>query len=535
MIAEETPARADNDFGPVWRLGGADALALVVLIMAAAIMVIESSAMSLTFDELLSWVTATLATPQLIWRSLALAPLPLDPPLYHWIDHYVIKVLGDSELAVRLPSVAGMLAALWLIYVFTRRAAGRTAGLLAMTMVIASGAFRYGYNARPYGVVLAAAAGALVSWQNIVRGRSRLPSVVCFGACLAIADSLHYYSVLIFLPFAAGELVRAYRARQVDWPVLFAIICGNAVVLAFLPLIPATRAYQGTYWRGVASGDLLNAYRMLLNSLSRGALLLAVPVTAYVVKSALSCARGRKRVSIFHGGLRTEETATLVSFALYPFIVLALSLTATHTFSERFALPAILGLSILPALAMRVLVKWDGALLLTATLVLCFAPLHAIQSVRNARDVQRRYATRYAVALSKETAIFNLLPERSRVVISDPVLYLRTLKYSPESVRRRILLLDLVESPDSTGRKDTGEMVVLGVRVGIGKPVITLRELNELRDPFFLVCCRTFEKLDDRMGMVLQDSRNIRATTSGTFSYWPVYVMQPVRLATDAQ
>ena len=169
----EIPARDGITLGRARPQPGVTAIAVAVLFLALALMVFESSALSLLFDELLTWATATLPTPQLIWRSLVVAPLPLDPPLYHWIEHYVIQALGDSEFAVRLSSMAGMLATLWCVYVFTARAGDRVAGVLAMNIVIASGALFYGYNARPYGLVLAAAAGALVCWQNTIRNRSR--------------------------------------------------------------------------------------------------------------------------------------------------------------------------------------------------------------------------------------------------------------------------------------------------------------------------------------------------------------------------
>jgi hypothetical protein len=124
------------------------------------------------------------------------------------------------------------------------------------------------------------------------------------------------------------------------------------------------------------------------------------------------------------------------------------------------------------------------------------------------------------------------LPDTSKIVLTDPVLFLRMVKYAPESVRRRLALLDLVASPTPAGRKDTGEMIVLGVRIGIGLPVLTLGQMSELRDPFFLVCCRTFEKLDERIVPVLQDIKNRGTAEPGTFWYWPVFVVQPSRATT---
>ena len=154
-------------------------------------------------------------------------------------------------------------------------------------------------------------------------------------------------------------MVRAYRERRIYWPVFAAMFAGNAIILAFLPLLPATQAYQAGYYRGVLRGDVLASYRMFFYSRLGIALLVLVVAAACVVLMSRSHAARPLAARI---GLKPEETATLVSFAFYPLIVFALGLIGTHTFAERFTLPAILGLSILPALGLRILLKRDGRL-----------------------------------------------------------------------------------------------------------------------------------------------------------------------------
>jgi hypothetical protein len=180
---------------------------------------------------------------------------------------------------------------------------------------------------------------------------------------------------------------------------------------------------------------------------------------------------------------------------------------------------------------LRTLVNRDGILLTATALILCFPAFTASQSVRKGRAPQKPFTRRYAAVLNSEAPLFDRLPETSKIVMTDPVLYIKTMRYGPESVRRRIELLDLDPSPTLAGRKDTGDLVVLGLRIGIGAPVITESELNNLRDPFFFVCCNA-KDFDSRIRSVLQNSTN---SLAGTYGSWPVYVTQLVRPGTNTQ
>jgi hypothetical protein len=422
-----------------------------------------------------------------------------------------MRALGDSDISIRSVSIAGMIASLWFVYVFATRIGDRIVGLLAMSIMMASGAFRYGYEARPYAVVLAAAAGALLSWQNVIRGRSRKASLCFFAVCLAIADSSHYYSILICLPFAIGELVRARRTRVFDWQLLAAMIAGNAIMVAFVPLLPATRAYQGTYWRGVLAGDVAATYRLFFDS----SLASLVPLlAALAIALSWAYARRKDRGPNLPFLLWPEETATLLAFALYPLIVFMLSLTVTHTYGERFALPAILGLSILLARASRILVRSNALLLLMTAVILCSEPLHAIHSIRTGRG-------RQTAAFSDQAGVFSGIPG-ARIVMTDVSAYLAALKYGPETVRRRLTLLDVIASPTASSRKSTGQMMVLGVRVGVGLPVSTVAELKQLKSPFFVVCRCAGADLGFLAG-------GATPTGEGSFMDSPVFVVSTSR------
>jgi hypothetical protein len=515
MNSTETSVKQN---GKASGVGWQDVAATAVLLVAAISLVVESSARDLWADETLSWTTATLGGPYQIWRSLKLMPLSVDPPVYHWINHFLIGLLGASDLAIRLTSMAGLLISLWFVYIFARRAGDRTIGLLAMSIVMASGAFSYGYEARPYGLVLAAASGALLSWQQVARGRARVWSAICLTACLAFADSLHYYSVLIFLPLAAAEMVRTFRTHKIDWLPWCAMIAGNAVMLAFLPLIPATRAYQADLWRGVVSGDILSAYRTLLLPVRIWGLLIAVVAAAYLFMQFFLRRRGAFRSSA-PARLQIGELTALIGFAIYPAIVFALSVSFTHTFAERYALPVILGVSILAAFAARLLVKSDAIVLVAALFLLCYVPYRAVRSVQN----EELSGTKYLPALLREAAVFNRGQESLPIVTNNPLLFLDMVRYAPDDLRRRLMLLDTVAEATPAGRK-TPDIITLAVRLGTPLPVITRRQLDALPSSFFFLClmCRNAQDAARTLDC------STPPETAGVFRSRPAFVVQPL-------
>jgi hypothetical protein len=290
---------------------------------------------------------------------------------------------------------------------------------------------------------------------------------------------------------------------------------------AYLPLIPATRAYQGTYWRGVFAGDVPATYRMFFwrgvfseDAVANHWMLFdSLLVIFLILLAALVISRARRPNNGINDPrhfLLPEETAALVSFALYPLVVFALSLTVTHTYGDRFALPAILALAILLALSFRVVAGSNVLLFVVTGILLCSAPLRAIHFVAAGR------APLIAPYLD-QGKIFDRIPG-GRIMVTDVPLYLAMLRYAPDTVRRRMILLDMVASPTAYGRKSTGQMMALGVRVGLRLPVLTAAESRETRVPFFVVCRCSRTDLRALAG-------DRAPTDAGSFVDFPVFTL----------
>lgn len=72
-------------------------------------------------DEYLVRETAFAGSPMGVWRLLRTAPLSVDPPLYHFLICYWLRILGSSEFSTRLPSVLAYTGMTFLLYRFIRR------------------------------------------------------------------------------------------------------------------------------------------------------------------------------------------------------------------------------------------------------------------------------------------------------------------------------------------------------------------------------------------------------------------------------
>ncbi|MEU7620006.1 glycosyltransferase family 39 protein, partial [Micromonospora rifamycinica] len=102
-------------------------------------------------DELATWSAATRPVGDLLrlTRTVDAATGPYYLSVHAWTG-----LSGDSEVALRLPSVLAMAGAAGLTAVLGRRLFGSAAGLLAgLLLAVLPGTSRYAQEARPYALV----------------------------------------------------------------------------------------------------------------------------------------------------------------------------------------------------------------------------------------------------------------------------------------------------------------------------------------------------------------------------------------------
>src|SRR5207237_1162969 len=87
----------------------------------------------------------------------------------------------------------------------------------AMIFPLITSAFYYACEARPYALVMGFTALALVCWQQILENERRTISLFGLWFSLSACICLHYYAILIWIPFGLAELARLRSRKRPDW------------------------------------------------------------------------------------------------------------------------------------------------------------------------------------------------------------------------------------------------------------------------------------------------------------------------------
>src|SRR6185437_12970890 len=106
--------------------------------------------------------------------SFAVAP-QVPQSIYYWLPHLAYAVAGQSEIALRIPSMIAMGMALWLIFLLAARLIHPKAGWFAVFAALSiRGIDYFAIDARPYalGIMVASACVYfLVRWLDSARWR----------------------------------------------------------------------------------------------------------------------------------------------------------------------------------------------------------------------------------------------------------------------------------------------------------------------------------------------------------------------------
>ena len=154
------------------------------------------------FDELFTLYIAKLASPQEIINHN-----DLSPPLYLIIAHFLLPIVQNDALAIRLPATLGYCAMILCLMAFCRRRLPAAFAFAASLLAFESTLY-YATDGRAYGLVLGCAAGALLCWQMAAEGRRRGWAIAALAVCLTLMVALHYYAIFFLVPLFLAEVVR---------------------------------------------------------------------------------------------------------------------------------------------------------------------------------------------------------------------------------------------------------------------------------------------------------------------------------------
>ncbi len=226
----------------------AAALLAAVVVLAALLRFGGITGQSLWWDEVVTWQQSRLTFGDMLAATAA----DNYPPLYNILAMASMAILGETELALRLPSaILGTLNVLALYWV-GRLAAGRPAGLLAaLLLAVSPYAIWYSDEARMYALLACTAtvlAGCVLSFSERPRWWMGLASTVAATALLYS----HPYGALTWAAICLGMaplLIFRHDIRRL----LTLAALQLAALTAFLPWIGvllerAADIQSGGFW-----------------------------------------------------------------------------------------------------------------------------------------------------------------------------------------------------------------------------------------------------------------------------------------------
>lgn len=225
-------------------------------------------------DELATWALATAPLDDLL-RVLKNADASIGP--YYLFMHVWIGVFGDSELAMRAPSILAMTGATALTVLLGTRLAGRKVGVIAgLLFALLPAVSRYAHEARPY--ALAVFFAALATYLLVgVLDRPSTVGLVGYGLAVLLLGLAHFVALMLL---AAHALTVLSMRRSLIWRWLVAVA---VAVAAITPLMYVGQGQRGQIsWIPEVSGlRLFQTAQVLTGSSLLGGTLLVLGFLAF--------------------------------------------------------------------------------------------------------------------------------------------------------------------------------------------------------------------------------------------------------------
>jgi hypothetical protein len=394
-------------------------IASAVLAGIVFIAVVNARFKPLWLDEIMGVMIAKLPSTADIWE-ICKSGADNQPPLYHYAMHASIRLFGNDELGLRLPSIAGYALFCVSLYWFVGRCTSRLYGLIAMLFPCLTKSWYYATEGRPYALVLACAGAAALCWQSVIRDYKRRWMLFGLGLTLACAFNLHYYSALLFVPFAIAELVRTYETRIVDRAVWLALTAPFLVLLPYLPIIRESRVKSGIpdayFARPGWYGSLDNFANQVLGS-SLVALVAISCIYLIFQMLELSAQAEPEKPDAPKQTTFIPETILVLGFTCLPIFGIALSKFVTHIFFIRYVMAAVFGIAALIAIGLWRAFSGRREPALAVLLILAGVFVHAgVWDLKQAMAQQVNPPKAALQHVIPSTALGDNLP----IVVADP-------------------------------------------------------------------------------------------------------------------
>jgi Dolichyl-phosphate-mannose-protein mannosyltransferase len=368
------------------------------------------------YDEIITLIAARAPHLGPVWN--AAMETDANPPLPHLLIHFSIRWFGLNEVTARLPSLVGFWIFCMCLYLFVARRRGAVWGFCALLMPTLTRAYHYAAEARGYGPELGFGGLALIAWQSATEKRHRAAALCGLSLSLAAMLMCHYYAVLIYLPLAGAEAIRARRMRRLDWGVCLALALGSAPLIWRASQIAGVMNVNTHTW---AQAYLRQGLEFWETGLAPGA------AFAVLLAGLLALLARRAQEDPQDHPIPAHEWAAAVLLAAIPLVGVIGALLVTHIFNERYVLIGLAGFCLLvPMLAAEFIgSRSAGALVMLGVLAWGMG----IRSLDHPYDGN---------PFDGEPVLREAL-ERGPVVIPDGQLFLQMWYYAPERYKSSLI------------------------------------------------------------------------------------------------
>jgi hypothetical protein len=284
------------------------------------------------FDELFTVMYAGLPNAHAVSDALAHADNQMPVP-YYLLMWVVDRLFSNTEIAARIPSALAMTAGLILVFDCVRRLTDGLAGLTAAAFLTCSFLPYYGYEARSYAIYFMFAALSLWLWNQT--SWDRRITAACFGATLFAAILVHYYAVLLIVPYALWELIHGKPWRHPSANLVGGVAGTGCAALLLLSQIRGAAGHSATFWSKPSLFALQKSYADLF---PEGLFLLAVVMIWVVVMQARSAPRSIP-------AMRPAESIGWLFLAI-PIAGFVLGELITNAFVTRYFIGALPGVAL---------------------------------------------------------------------------------------------------------------------------------------------------------------------------------------------
>lgn len=454
-----------------------------------AIVLVQSALKLMWLDELISLYIAKLGSSRAIWSALEQAADP-NPPLYHWLSMWTMRVVGQNAFGLRLPAILAGWASMAGVYLFLWRRVPVIFATIGTCSFMAMGGFDYAYEGRPYTLLLCFSIMSLLLWRSTVESdRGTLPAIG-LALVLAAGISSNYFGGLAVFPIVIGECVRTFRQRRVLWRVCLALFAGTASIFAYLPLIhSAMTRFVPHAWNKAYMSNVPSAYFEMVDCVLAPALLLLATMvaaqTAHWWSSHVPQSRNIAARPVPEAGtLPLHETAAIVTLGFYPLLGYGIASMASGMISAKCVVPVCLAFAVLIAIATFRLCANRGRLSI-CLLAFVLVWISTRQCVLGVWLVQQRRAF---FALRDQLPA---LSDSEKVLVPDCFLVLPLYYYGSQDLKGRIEFpIDFAAIHRYKG-EDSGEQNLWAGRNRIFPvPVRQFTSLKEGDYPYLIVAPR---------------------------------------------